>query len=227
MSATVEPMDVERARSLRALAALLGYPTRALREALPEIREAVTAATLLSPEDRARLCDLADELAATDELDACERYVALFDRGRSTSLCLFEHVHGDARERGQAMVDLTALYERAGLRLTANELPDHLPVVLEYLSCCDAAETRAMIEDFAHIVRKVGETLARHGSRYAAVPAALLALGGQEGLDWQKAVEPPPIEPPIDDDWAETPAFAPPPQAAEPVVVQVVRRRPS
>jgi nitrate reductase delta subunit len=226
MTAAAEPSDLARARLLRALAALLGYPARTLVEALPEIREAVTATPLLAQEDRARLGALADELRAADELDACERYVALFDRGRSTSLCLFEHVHGDARERGQAMVDLTALYERAGLRLTANELPDHLPVVLEYLSCCDAAETRAMIEDFAHIVRKVGETLARHGSRYAAVPAALLALGGQEGLDWSKAAEPPPIEPPIDDDWAEAPAFAPP-AAAEPAVVQVVRRRPS
>jgi nitrate reductase delta subunit len=226
MNAVAEPADIARSRLLRALAALLGYPTRALREALPEIRAALAAAALLPSEDRTRLGELIDELEAADELDACERYVALFDRGRSTSLCLFEHVHGDARERGQAMVDLTALYERAGLRLATSDLPDHLPVVLEYLSCRDATEVRAMIEDFAHIVRKVGETLARHGSRYAAVPAAILALAGHEGLDWQKAIEPPPIEPPIDDDWAETPAFAPP-AAAGPSVVHVVPRRPS
>jgi nitrate reductase delta subunit len=226
MTAASEPADVARARLLRALAALLGYPAHALREALPEIREALAAAAMLPAYDRTRLVALVDELEAADELDACERYVALFDRGRSTSLCLFEHVHGDARERGQAMVDLTALYERAGLRLATSDLPDHLPVVLEYLSCRDATEVRAMIEDFAHIVRKVGETLARHGSRYAAVPAAILALAEQPGLDWQKAVEPPPIEAPIDDDWAEAPAFAPP-AATEPAIVHVVPRRPS
>ena len=78
-----------------------------------------------------------------------ERYVDLFDRGRSLSLHLFEHLHGESRDRGEAMVDLKRIYERAGFDLSARELPDYLPVVLEYLSCREIAEARAMLADCA------------------------------------------------------------------------------
>jgi nitrate reductase delta subunit len=194
---------------LRALAALLAYPRGELFEALPEIADVIARSPLLDATDRARLADLVQELRHGEPLALEERYVALFDRGRATSLHLFEHVHGESRDRGAAMVDLVEIYGNAGLRLNGGELPDYLPAVLEYLSCRTHDEVRAMLGDCAHIVRKIGEALAQRGSRYAAVPAALLSIAGEAGVDWRQASEPPPAEPPIDEEWAEAPAFGP------------------
>lgn len=214
-------------RVLRALAALLVYPGADLLAALPEIRDALAGSSLLPPADRERLARLIGDLQHTDPLLLEERYVQLFDRGRTTSLHLFEHVHGESRDRGPAMVDLMQVYEKAGLRLAGNELPDYLPAVLEYLSCRSLAEARAMLDDCAHILRKIGETLAQRGSRYAAVLAALLSVARAPGLDWTRAVEPAPPEPPIDDEWADTPAFAPPGGEAVPTaVIHFVPRKP-
>ena len=210
---------------LRALAALLAYPRGELLEALPEIAEVIARSPLLGTADRARLADLVQELRHGEPLALEERYVALFDRGRATSLHLFEHVHGESRDRGAAMVDLVEIYGNAGLRLNGGELPDYLPAVLEYLSCRTHDEVRAMLGDCAHIVRKIGEALAQRGSRYAAVPAALLAIAGEAGLDWRKAGEPPPAEPPVDEEWAEAPAFGAA-DAGGTAVMQFVPRQP-
>jgi nitrate reductase delta subunit len=118
----------------RALSALLSYPSEEMRQALPEIAEVIRAASIVAPAERRGLLDLIDELARGDLLTAEERYVDLFDRGRALSLHLFEHLHGESRDRGEAMVELKQLYEKAGFELSARELPDYLPVVLEYLS---------------------------------------------------------------------------------------------
>jgi nitrate reductase delta subunit len=194
-------------RVLRALGALLTYPRTELIAAVPEIGEAIAASTLLPAPARERVAALLAELAATDRLLLEERYVELFDRGRRTSLHLFEHVHGESRDRGTAMVDLLGIYERAGLHLAGNELPDYLPVLLEYLSCRDMREARDMLEDCAHIVRRIGEVLAQRGSRYAGVLDAALAAVRLPGLDWSRAKEPAPVEPPIDEEWMDAPAF--------------------
>ena len=196
--------------TFRALGALLTYPGRELVDALPEVAALLDSSQLLGRAQKQRLADLVAELRRTDPYELEERYVALFDRGRATSLHLFEHVHGDSRERGQAMVDLGRVYERAGFHLAESELPDYLPAVLEYLSCRNMAEAREMLGDCAHILRAVGERLAGRGSRYAAVFDALLAAAGESGVDWDNspAVEP---EPATDDDWAEAPAFGPAP----------------
>lgn len=193
----------------RALGALLGYPGGALREALPEIAEIVRGSPLLRPRERAAVEGLIDLLAAADPLWAEERYVELFDRGRATSLNLFEHVHGETRDRGTAMVELKTIYARAGLDLAANELPDYLPVVLEYLSGREPAEVRDMLGDCAHILRAVGEALLRRGSPYSVIFAALLASIGEAGLDERAAGRTAEEPDDLDDDWVEQPAFAP------------------
>jgi nitrate reductase molybdenum cofactor assembly chaperone NarJ/NarW len=188
----------------RALAALLDYPTAELVGALPEIGSVIDREARLGKRERRALRALIAELTASDLLDAQERFVALFDRGRATSLHLFEHVHGESRDRGQAMVDLNAAYARGGLKLTANELPDYLPVLLEFLSLQPEAVARDMLEDCAQIVRKVGDALAKRGSAYAAVFAAVLALAGQRGLgtDPKSADD---RDRPLDDEWFEEP----------------------
>ncbi|MGD9598000.1 MAG: nitrate reductase molybdenum cofactor assembly chaperone [Steroidobacteraceae bacterium] len=200
-------MSHDTALLLRALSALLTYPDAELRAGLPEIAAAVRGARKLGAPLREDLLALTDEIAASDPLDAEGRYVDLFDRGRRTSLNLFEHVHGDGRQRGPAMLDLRQRYLDAGFEPVTGELPDHLPLMLEYLSCRDAAELRDTIGEIAHILRALGNALLKHGSRYGAVIATVLALGGEKGLDARAPVPP---EQDIDADWEERPAFAPP-----------------
>jgi nitrate reductase delta subunit len=196
-------------KALKALGALLTYPQAELIEALPEIGDLVALEKGLSRTDKARLAALVEELRGSDLLDAQERYVDLFDRGRTTSLHLFEHVHGDSRDRGQAMVDLKAMYERAGLRLSGNELPDYLPAVLEYLSLRAASEVRDMLGDCAHILRAVGDALVRRNSPYSAVFGALLSVAGEEGL----SASPKPADSQdedrrkLDEDWVDRPVL--------------------
>ena len=160
-------------KTLRALAALLSYPDEALREALPEIRAAVPR----------EVEPLIDEIAEYGLYGAQERYVALFDRSRALSLHLFEHVHGESRDRGQAMVDLLAMYEARGLTVREHELPDYVPAFLEFLSVLDIEDARRLIGETAHILRALGDRLAERGSCYAAVFSALLALGRMPGLN--------------------------------------------
>ncbi|MCC7081901.1 MAG: nitrate reductase molybdenum cofactor assembly chaperone [Burkholderiales bacterium] len=200
-------MSADPARLLRALSVLLAYPDDELRAALPEIVDAIRDARALDRRHKEALVALADEIAASGALEAEGRYVDLFDRGRRTSLNLFEHVHGDGRQRGPAMLELRARYLDAGLDPVADELPDHLPLMLEYLSCRDAAEVRDTIGEMAHILRSLGNTLLQRHSRYAAVMAALLAIGGEKGLD-ARAPAPPAED--FDRDWEEKPAFTPP-----------------
>lgn len=200
----------------RALSVLLSYPTERLRQALPEIAEVVRATPLLASRERQNLLDLVDQLGRGELLQAEEHYVDLFDRGRALSLHLFEHLHGDSRERGEAMVDLKRIYGQAGFDLAGRELPDYLPVVLEYLSCRDIAEARDMLADCAHILTRIGRSLIARGSRYAAVLQALLVIAGERPIDSAKV---PPVKARIDTldrDWAEEPAFAGAPLTAGP-----------
>src|SRR5690606_4720462 len=90
-------------RILKVISLLLDYPTAQLREHQLELAMAITSAHEISPEQRAELRALLDELCHGDLMDVQERYTDLFDRGRALSLLLFEHVHGESRDRGQAM----------------------------------------------------------------------------------------------------------------------------
>lgn len=197
--------------TFKALGALVTYPTPELVAALPEIAVAIDADRRLKAPEKKALAALIADLAATDPIAAQERYVELFDRGRRTSLHLFEHVHGDSRERGQAMVDLKEVYAAAGFVLAGNELPDFLPALLEFLSQRPHAVAVEMLGDCAHILRKVGEALQDRDSAYAAVLAAALALVGEAGLAAPSRERPAVEEKSIDDEWREEPVFFGPP----------------
>jgi nitrate reductase delta subunit len=188
--------------TLRALAWLLRYPDDTLRAALPEIAEALSAEGALAPSRLGELQALAQRLLGAPPLKAEADYVETFDRGRRTSLHLFEHVHGDSRDRGPAMVDLVQTYERAGLAMRPDELPDHLTVVLEYASTQPAPAAREFLREMAHIVRAVFTALLERGSPYASVLGAVLDLAGEraERVDL-------PAEPDLDEAWAEPEAF--------------------
>ena len=225
-SPTISAPIVDRLTVLRALGVLLTYPRAELRAALAEIGTALAGSPLLPQSERERLAALIEEMRATEPIELEARYVGLFDHGRSTSLNLFEQVHGESRDRGAAMVELKQIYANAGFRLAAGELPDHLPVLLEYLSCRTLEEARAMLGDCAHILRAIGEALIARGSRYAAVFAALLSIARQPGLDWAKAAETTARER-FDEDWAEAPAFGPAAPAAERAPIRFMSREPA
>jgi nitrate reductase delta subunit len=200
--------------TLKALAALLTYPTAELRAALPEIAAALAGDGALGASHLFALDALVREMADTEPFAAEEAYVGLFDRGRFTSLNLFEHLHGESRDRGPAMVDLKMTYERAGFRLEAKQLPDYLPVLLEFLSTRPEAEAREMLADCAHILRSLGESLRDRGSRYHAIPAALLSLAGEEGLGARRD-SPAVAEKSIDEEWMDSEVVFGPGAAAE------------
>ncbi len=164
------------ARTYRALAALLSYPTEELQAAAGEIARVLVEERIVPAADRAAIGHWLDEIATADIYDLQERYHSLFDRSRSLSLHLFEHVHGESRDRGQAMADLLALYADHGLEATAHELPDFLPLFLEFLSLLPDDEARALLAEPAAILRALADRLADRHADYAAVMQALARL---------------------------------------------------
>jgi len=165
-------------RTFKALSLILSYPTRELQTAMPEIGGVLAAETRLTAAARRALRPLVEELGGRDIYDLEEQYVMLFDRSRTLSLNLFEHVHGESRDRGGAMVSLLETYRGAGFEPATSELPDHLPVLLEFLSTRPFAEVQDTLADAAHILDALRERLARRESGYAAAFAALLQMSG-------------------------------------------------
>jgi nitrate reductase delta subunit len=188
--------------TLRALAQLLGYPSQELRDHLPEILAAIDNEAVVPAARREELHALAADILRLDTMEAESRYVETFDRGRATSLHMFEHVHGDSRDRGPAMVDLAQTYEKAGLFLSPEELPDHLCVVLEFASTQPPKLAAEFLGEMAHILTTIFSALLKRNSPYAAVVAAVLELTGQR-------VEAVPFEADeaMDDAWQEPEAF--------------------
>lgn len=203
----------------RALAALLEYPSGELLDHLGEVRtlieeEGVVASRSLDP--------LFDALAQGELIELQAAYTDTFDRGRSTSLLLFEHVHGESRDRGQAMIDLLSQYQRAGLALAGTQLPDLLPVFLEYCSVLPRAQGTEAIGEIAHIAASIARALQQRASPYACLLETLARLGGATiggeapAEDWTPAA--------LDAAWVDEPVTfmgACAPQA--PAAVQPVR----
>lgn len=165
-------------QTLKALGWLLSYPDEALLAALPELVAAIRNEGALGRGSLGLLAAFAEALRAEEPISAQERYVALFDRSRQVSLYLFEHVHGDSRDRGMAMVKLRELYAAAGLLADSNELPDYLPMYLEYLSVLPAAQARGSLRDVGPILQAIHGRLTERESSYAAPFAGLLDLAG-------------------------------------------------
>ena len=188
--------------TLRVLAHLLSYPDTSLRDHLAEMTTALQGERALRPDRLAELSALMQHLRGARAMDVEAHYVETFDRGRGTALHLFEHVHGDSRDRGPAMIDLLQTYEQAGLYLAPGELPDHLTVVLEYASTQPPAQARAVLRELTHILQAIFSALLRRESPYASVLAAVLELAGEKA----QAVKIP-DEPTLDESWEEPAVF--------------------
>jgi nitrate reductase delta subunit len=193
---------VAASTTLKVMAHLLSYPDAALRSHLPELRSALQAEQALAPARLAELQTLMAKLGGPDALEIEAQYVELFDRGRATSLHLFEHVHGDSRDRGPAMIDLAQTYEKSGLYLGPDEMPDYLPVVLQFVSTQPPTEARAFLGEMAHIFNAIFNALQQRNSAYASVLGALIELAGEKA----HAVKVVPDEP-LDTAWEEPVVF--------------------
>lgn len=165
-----------RDRTLKALSLLLSYPTVELQQSMPEIRKLIAADRRLSGGACRSLDAVAERIASGEIYDLEEEYVTLFDRTRSLSLNLFEHVHGESRDRGSAMVSLVETYRDGGFEPASSELPDHLPVLLEFLSTRPAEEAKEILSDAGHILEVLRTRLARRNSDFAHVLVALLRI---------------------------------------------------
>lgn len=200
------------AQTYKALSLLLTYPDAEIRAGAGELRAVIEAEGLVHRTARKRLAPLFDALAGEDLLELQERYVFLFDRTRSLSLHLFEHVHGESRDRGQAMVDLMNLYEQNGLEIGAHELPDYLPLFLEFLSTLPAADARDLLQQPLHIVSALRERLDKRDSPYAGVFAAIESVAAanpdtaqvREILDAKEDDDPDDLEA-LDAAWEDEP----------------------
>ena len=171
---------------LKVLSLLIDYQSNELflGDTLADCTEIVAKSTLISPEVRTQIIDLIEDLIDTGSLEAQARYDGLFERGRSLSLWLFEHVHGESRDRGQAMVDLMGQYQEAGFEISVKELPDYLPLYLEFLAYQatiieDDIQIRMDIADVSHIIALLAARLEDRGSLYKGCFNALLQIAGK------------------------------------------------
>lgn len=164
------------AKTFKVLSALLSYPTAELQTAAPEFAAVLDSEALMPEPIRQALAPLIAQIAGDDLYELQERYVLLFDRTRSLSLHLFEHIHGESRDRGQAMIDLAELYYRNGMAISARELPDYLPLFLEFLSTQSEAEARDLLAQPLHIISALATRLMRRESVYAAALRAIEAV---------------------------------------------------
>lgn len=205
-------------RIYKILSLLLGYPDEALQRAAPEIAAMLRGTAALPADIAQRLAALAESIGAGDLLDRQEAYVALFDQTRSLSLYLFEHVHGESRDRGQAMVDLRNLYEEHGLEMEDGELPDFLPLFLEFLDTIPQEEARGLLGDVRPIAETLAKRLGKRRSLYASVLDAIVALAPATVTDTTVG-SPDAVDASPDASWAEAPVrftAAPTPLAACP-----------
>ncbi|WP_288951280.1 nitrate reductase molybdenum cofactor assembly chaperone [uncultured Paracoccus sp.] len=217
-------------KTFKALSALLSYPGEDLIAALPQIEQVLQSEGLLGPRRMDEIRSLLQKLGQGDLYDLQERYVLLFDRSRSLSLNLFEHVHGESRDRGGAMVDLLETYRDGGFDLAGSELPDHLPVLLEYLSTRPLPEALALLADASHILVALAERLTRRESAYAAVLGVLVALVVTEPVELPEELAAVPDDDPedlaaLDAVWEEAQVtFGPDPNAGCPVSRDILAR---
>lgn len=212
-------------RTIKALSALLGYPSAELQAAMPEIRAALETEGELDARELRVLEPLLTRMAGHDLWDLQEHYSSLFDSSGSLSLHLFEHVHGESRERGQALVDLAQRYQEHGFLLQGTELPDYVPLFLEFVSFLPRREARDWLGQPAHVFAAIAERLQQRGTPYAAVFTALLALGegapDREALDAVRQRLAAHEARSIDETWQEEPVTfsgAPAPQASGGIV---------
>ncbi len=165
-------------RILKVIARLMDYPSKELFDAADEMIQVIEEDNFINPLSKIQLVEFVQTLTQRDIYDAQETYDLLFDRGRSLSLLLFEHVHGESRDRGQAMVDLLAVYRAKGFDLESSQLPDYIPLYLEFLSEQDSDFAQQWLGDICHLLAMLSERLISRENSYSILFDCLVELSG-------------------------------------------------
>lgn len=175
-------------KTFKVISLLLMYPESDWLTALPELEDALVDEAAFNGDAAARLAPLSDLLRESNLISLQENYVATFDRNPSHSLHLFEHIHGESRDRGSAMIDLLNEYWKYDFDASASELPDYVPLFLEFLSLLPAEEALDLLGDAVHVLATIGRKLDANGSPYATAFQVLEALSPVAA---QELAEPP------------------------------------
>jgi len=195
--------------TLKVLAVLLHYPDEELQAYADELIAVLDAEGLIRGRRRTEIIGFIERLREDDLLDRQAEYVETFDRGRSRSLHLYEHVHGESRDRGQAMVELTRVYREHGFEIAGAELPDYLPLFLEFLSTLPMDQALGWLEDVGPILQPLHARLAERSSAYTVLVEPLVRLAGlkaDESVREEIAKETPDDTPEaLDRVWMEAP----------------------
>ncbi|WP_240008389.1 nitrate reductase molybdenum cofactor assembly chaperone [Pseudaquidulcibacter saccharophilus] len=173
-------LNLKTRNSFKALGILLWYPNNEWLECSDELLALMKSENCIEDKDFNAIKDFINSMKSGDLFTFQENYVDTFDRVRTMSLHLFEHVHGDSRERGQAMIDLSDRYLEQGLKLDSSELPDYLPMFLEYLATLPVETALEELDEVAHILKAIGTKLKERGNQYFCIFQALLKMVGQE-----------------------------------------------
>ncbi|MDP3125815.1 MAG: nitrate reductase molybdenum cofactor assembly chaperone [Thiobacillus sp.] len=175
-------------KTFKVISILLTYPESDWLAALPELEEALAAEADFNSEAKTKLAPLFAQLQQTELIPLQENYVATFDRNPSHSLHLFEHIHGESRDRGSAMIDLLEEYWKHDFDASATELPDYVPLFLEFLSLLPSDEALVLLGDAVHVLATIGRKLDANGSPYATAFQLLETLSPVQA---QELAEPP------------------------------------
>lgn len=197
---------------LKALAMLLHYPDGELKTHIEQVLEVLLVRPELNNDERASLERFGETLRHRDLFESQAEYVETFDRSKKVSLYLFEHVHGESRDRGPAMVELSHAYKEKGFVIDCRELPDYLPMFLEFCAALPETEARAWLKDIGHILQNIHVRLEDRESGHALPFRILLRLIGLEPRPEdlvEKAAEEERDDTPeaLDRVWAEAPVI--------------------
>ena len=199
-------------KTFKILGLLLAYPSEELTQNLDDLMQVLEGERLLPKRHLKKVKAFVETVKAEDIYDLQETYVELFDRGRAHCLHLFEHIHGESRDRGQAMVNLAEAYGEKGLYVATGELPDYLPLFLEFLSLCPVEEAMDFLGDPINVIATIGVKLKKRKASYAVIFEALEALSKvKPDQDMIALARAEPLEEmtndELDKEWEETSAF--------------------
>lgn len=167
-------------KTYKVLSLLLSYPNEELQQFLPQVENALREEALLQGDKIDGLIEFCRRFGPLDLTNWQEEYVQLFDYSRSVSLHIFEHIKGDSRDRGQAMVNLMEFYKESGMHLTTKELPDYIPAFLEFLSTLPHAKAAELLGETVHIMDRINEALSESGNSYRYIFQAIISLSAKE-----------------------------------------------
>jgi len=155
------------------LSVLLEYPGQELLDHLPELSRLVAESADIDAAERAALRGFIDHLASKPLTALQEDYVQTFDMTAEHSLHLTHHLFGDDKNRGPALIDLGELYKDYGVQVQGNELPDYLPLILEFAAQLEDSEAMVFLSDAHKVFQVLTDNLKQAGSPYAALTSII------------------------------------------------------